>query len=226
MRFTTLSPDTGSEILFSLTTQLDAGGIAWMGQCARCSLCRTGVTRDVMAPISDQVIATVVAAAIIGACAWLWRRLRASAVARQRVSEAVAYTRSGFRLQAVLDVNHESDTARAVIGRRAPAVPINSQVKRVQTLASHPFQRRKSFAAQVYATWVPWCASHGWGEIVISGWNPISSANVAWAKEWTLRFKEGNLVLGPGWSPVDIIIPRDDVYLRSVSVKPKRSDDI
>jgi hypothetical protein len=79
--------------------------------------------------------------------------------------------------------------------------PKVSQVRRLKKMQSRPFQRRKSFAWQVYAECVPFCAQHGWQPLEIHGWSRpdlIMPMN----QVWTVLIEQGHVVISAGWTPI------------------------
>lgn len=75
------------------------------------------------------VAVIVAAAAIIGiwklVVTWVQRQADAAVNAphsANRLGEMVTYVRSGFRLKAVLDCDHSTNRARAVIAKQKPPV--------------------------------------------------------------------------------------------------------
>ncbi len=154
-------------------------------------------------------VAVIVAAAgIIAIGKWVvsWAQRQADAAANaphsaNRLGEIVTYVQSGFRLKAVLDCDHNTNRARAVIGRQKPLLPNDGHTVRLKDMTSRPFQRAESFAWQVYAECVPFCAANGWKPLKIYGWSHpdlIMPTN----KVWTVLFEDGKVAFAPGWTPI------------------------
>jgi len=150
---------------------------------------------------------TVVAVAAGGARVWRQAR-KTGRLARLRgvLAEQRAYVRDGCRWKAVLDCDHDTAIARALICKKVPPTPPqDGKVIRLGRLRSHPFQSRRSFAWQVYASFVPFCAQHGWHPLELRGWIAPEVLR-PWQQVWTVDFRNADnqmcVVLQPGWTPI------------------------
>jgi hypothetical protein len=174
--------------------------------------------------------AGVAVLAVGGVWKWIlpWARNQASRtgimphIARW-LGENVAYIRSGFRLKAVLDCDFEPfvGRARAYIGKLTPPLPPkDGQVSRLKDMRSRPFQRTRTFAWQVYMECVPFCAQHGWQALEIHGWSRpdlIMPMN----KVWTVLFKDGNVMIAGGWTPIPALPAKRATAYNSFNLPPQ-----
>jgi len=174
-------------------------------------------------------VAVILAAAAFigiwkGVVKWVQRQADAAANAphsANRLGEMVTYVRSEFRLKAVLDCDHGTNRARAIIGRQRPTVPDDGQTVRLKDMTSRPFQRAESFAWQVYAECVPFCAANGWKPLEIYGWSRpdlIMPTN----KVWTLLFEDGKVVIAPGWTPIHSLATERATAYTSFNLPPQQ----
>jgi hypothetical protein len=163
---------------------------------------------DLFSQFWIPVAVIVAAAVIIGLGRWIltWVRQQADAAANaphsaNRLGEIATYVRSGFRLKAVLERDHDTNRARAIIGWQKPPLPDDGHTVRLKDMTSRPFQRAESFAWQVYAECVPFCAANGWKPLEIYGWSR-SDLIMPMNKVWTILFDEQKVVIAPGWTPI------------------------
>lgn len=117
------------------------------------------------------------------------------------------YVRSGCRWQAALYFDHPTNQAHASIGTRVvlPDVVLRDTEKLLQEAVSRPFQRKASFAWQVYATWVPYCAGLYHKSLTIEGYTPPVGL-AEWHDAWTIDFGDvdgqPSIIRQAGWCPI------------------------
>lgn len=124
------------------------------------------------------------------------------------LSDGRAYVRSGFRWQAALYFDHPTSQAHAFIGARVrlPDVALRDTEKLLQEAVSRPFQRRASFARQVYATWVPYCAHLYHKALTIEGVARPVTLDSRHDNTWTLDLDavggQPCVIIKPDWCPM------------------------
>jgi hypothetical protein len=173
-----------------------------------------------MSGVTEGIFITVIGGLILAAILALvkWGANTAqkggqTARVKHWLAENWAYVRGGFRWNAVLDCDHDSSVGRAHICKRVPPLVTDENDVRVRLgeLKSRPFQSRKSFAWQVYATFVPFCAQHGWHPLELHGWS--APGLIGHRRVWSVDFDQGHVVIAPGWSPITAIQQEPKVNL-------------
>jgi hypothetical protein len=147
---------------------------------------------EMLQTVITGVLIIVIAAAVVAIARAVTQYAGKAGVtsgAARWIAENWSWARNGFRLQAVLEADHATSTARAIISKVPAQMPdTDSTIARIEDVRfSAPFQSHLSFARRLYATWIP-NAAYGFARLEVHGCKVPDSWLMPGQTVWTVQF--------------------------------------